>query len=382
MKKHLAVISSLILVGLFSNFSSAFAQVPGKSDLNSNFDYLAKGINIEGWFVGQYPISDKHLATFMCKDDIQRIKAMGFTHIRFPVEPDLIFDRHNPHKANPARLEILAAAVKMIQDTGLGVIVDMHPYDLSVKQKLASDDMYLKDFAEFWTTVAKRLSFVDNRRIFFETLNEPNFYRYTPDSVSRWRSVQNLLVSAIRKGAPRNTIIVKGSDWEGVDSLQKMGKLNDPNLVYSFHFYNMMEFTHQGSRWSSGPYRDLHDLPYPVSADCQERVKMLSSSARQAATFYCQSNFNSRQIEKEFVKAANWAKANNVKLYLGEFGVMRSNVSLSDRSRWISDVRALGEKYGMAWAIWEYNRVFSIVSQSDPTKIEPSIAKSLNLVKH
>jgi len=156
-------------------------------------------------------------------------------------------------------LGYLDAAVKMILDQGLAVILDIHP-DSDFKEKLATENEFVEQFADFWRALARHYATLDAENVFFEVLNEPEFRdRY------RWEGVQSKLAAAIREGAQAQTIIVAGANWSADNELLFIEPLRDPNIIYNFHFYDPHVFTHQGATWSTNYVHYLKDLPYQPS---------------------------------------------------------------------------------------------------------------------
>ena len=130
-------------------------------------------------------------------DDIALIKSMGFDHVRLGVNPQPMFTVGEANKIPADYLGDLDAAVKMILDHGLAVVIDLHP-ESDFKARLAKDDDFVEQFADFWRALAAHYSTWDAERLFLEILNEPEFTdRY------RWLGVQAKLAAAIREGAPR-----------------------------------------------------------------------------------------------------------------------------------------------------------------------------------
>ena len=154
-------------------------------------------------------------------------------------------------------LNELDAAIKMLLDQGLAVDIDMQA-DSAWKQRLATSDDFVEEYADFWRALARHWSALDPERVFFEILNEPELRdRY------RWSGVQSKLADAIRQGAPRHTIIATGAHWSDDDDLVFLEPLRDNNVIYTFHFYQPQIFTHQGATWSVNYWHYLKGVPYP-----------------------------------------------------------------------------------------------------------------------
>src|SRR5580698_5798491 len=248
----------------FRDYHSAFARA----------EKLKHGINISGWFAQVYDkrgYTPEHFQAWTTAEDIALIKSMGFDHVRLSVNPQPIFNDREPNKIPADYLASLDAAVKMILDHGLAVVIDLHP-ESDFKARLAKDDDFVERFADLWRALASHYSASDwdADRVFLEIMNEPEFSdRY------RWLGVQMKLAAAIREGAPALTIIAAGARWSDDDDLIFQEPLRDPNIIYNFHFYEPHIFTHQGATWGSNYWRWLRGLGYPSSPDSAERAAAL-----------------------------------------------------------------------------------------------------------
>jgi hypothetical protein len=363
---------------------SVAQQKPITSKRDQHFPYLAKGINLEGWFAGYgFQPTQAHVQSYLSLQDIRQIKSMGFTHVRLPVDPEFLLERSKSSKLDSENLKLLTQVIRLILSQNLAVVVDMHPND-SVKQQLATDNTYLQDFAVFWNSLAHELSQVNENKIFFEVLNEPHFQESTAHPATRWQTVQNYLVKYIRKGAPNNTIIITSYRWDNVSDVIPTGIPADSNTVYSIHFYEPLTFTHQGANWISPAHAGLQQLPYPESDEkIDQLIPKMPPASKKLAFDYQSSHFNQDSIRHMFLPVIRWAQQNNIKLYVSEFGVFKSKVDPVDRARWIQDVRRLCVQYGMGWSFWEYNHGFALMSQKGKIKVpDPIMLKALGFVKN
>src|SRR5438105_6846280 len=267
MRKLLLLFSLLLL---FVSFS-AVAQ-NNSSIAQQRARHLRHGINLSEWFAQVYDpkgYTKEHLVGWVTADDIALIKSMGFDHVRLSVNPEPMMRHNMADHLPPEYLGYLDAAVKMILDHGLAVVIDLHP-ESDLKVRLAKDDEFVEQFADFWRALARHYSTWDADRVFLEILNEPEFTdRY------RWLGVQVKLAAAIREGAPVHTIIAAGARWSDDDELVFQEPLRDSNIIYNFHFYEPHIFTHQGATWGAYYWHWLRALKYPSSPESAERVTAL-----------------------------------------------------------------------------------------------------------
>ncbi len=339
--------------------------------------HLRYGINLSEWFAQVYDpkgYAKEHFETWTTAQDIALIKAMNFDHVRLSVNPQPMF-RHNEADRIPADyLAYLDAAVKMILDQGLAVILDIHP-ESDFKQKLVADDSFVEQFEDFWRAFARHYSSTNPDLVFFEILNEPEFRdRY------RWEGVQSRLAAAIREGAPAHTIIAAGANWSADNELLFIEPLHDPNTIYNFHFYDPHIFTHQGATWTTNFQHYLADLPYPSTPENVRAAANLIPDAanRLAAIRYGFDRWNSARIDTEFDQVAAWGKRWNVPLTCNEFGVYRKTANPQSRAAWLSDVRTSLEKHNIGWTMWDYSGGFAVVvKQNGQSQVDDLTVRAL-----
>ena len=326
--------------------------------------HLRHGINLSHWFSQVFDpkgYTKEHFDTYDTAQDIALIKTMGFDHVRFTLNCDPMFRRGQADRIPSEYLAMVDAAIKLILDHNLNVIIDIHP-ESDFKQKLASDDSFVEQFEDYWRALAKHYSSLDPEKVFFEILNEPEFKdRY------RWMGVQARLARAIREGAPNHTIIAAGANWSSSNELLALEPLHDANVIYNFHFYDPHIFTHQGATWSTNFQHYLTNLPYPSTPQnvFVTRSQIPDPMNQQLVARYGLDRWDSDRIEAEIAEAAAWGKRWNVPLTCNEFGVYRGTSNPPDRAAWIHDVRTALEKYNIGWTMWDYAGGFSVVTRKD-----------------
>jgi endoglucanase len=326
--------------------------------------HLRRGINLSHWFAQVFDpkgYTKEHFDAYDTAQDIALIKSMGFDHVRFTLNCDPMFRRGQADQIPPEYLAMVDNSVKMILDQNLNIIIDIHP-ESDFKQKLAVDDNFVEQFADFWRALAKHYSALDPDKVFFEILNEPEF-----KDRHRWMGVQTHLARAIREGAPNHTIIAAGANWSSSNELLFLEPLRDANVIYNFHFYDPHIFTHQGATWSTNFQHYLTNLPYPSTP---ENVRAAEKEVpdpinRQTVARYGLDHWNAARIDAEIAQVAAWGKHWNVPITCNEFGVYRGTVYPNDRVLWLHDVRTTLEKYSIGWTMWDYAGGFSVAIRKD-----------------
>src|SRR5580698_4615257 len=350
-------------------FLTAQTPTSGSSSISSSVPamraaHLRRGINTSGWFAQVYDqrgYTKEHFQSWTTAQDIALIRSMGFDHVRLSVDPQAMMQSHRPDEIPAEYLGYLDAAVKLILAQGLAVVIDLHPGS-DFKARLAKDDSFVQELADFWRALARHYSTWDAERVFFEILNEPEMSdRY------RWYGVQAKLAAAIREGAPQHTMIAAGARWSNDDELVFLEPLRDSNVIYNFHFYEPHIFTHQGATWGAYSWHWVKRLHYPSSAESAAKVAASVPDAvdRLAVIRYGQEHWDAARIDAEITQVAEWARQRGVVVMCNEFGVYRDYADPRDREAWIHDVRTALEQRGMGWTMWDYSGNFGVVTQQN-----------------
>jgi aryl-phospho-beta-D-glucosidase BglC (GH1 family) len=273
---------------------------------------LKRCVNISRWF--RYPAEDSeaHYRGFITDADLDLIVSMGVTGVRLAVDPRFL------------HLSRLDEAVARMTRRGLVVVLDYHDESREIESGPAAEAELERTWAALAAHFGERTS---PSQVLLEIFNEPVF----DTNPAAWFPIRRRLVEVIRSAAPHHTIVAGGPNWSSLDGLLNSRPLGDDNVVYTFHFYEPFEFTHQGAPWVQGPLRDMSQVRYPE----------ISRSRRDVAT--------------RIRSAAAWGARYGVPVWAGEFGAYPAVAPAADRLRWLRDVRAALEQSRIGWAVWSYD---------------------------
>lgn len=343
---------------------------------------ISRSISIWRWFNRPEPEQIDHYVNYISDAELATIRKWGFTAIRLPVGTPFLFkDAASYGRLQPDRLKLLRAAIDRINAAGLAVIVDYHPRN-DVKKQLESDPQMVARTVDFWRQFAAFLSSTDPNKVMLELLNEPNFGNDT----AGWNDVAAQFAAAARQGAPRHTLLVSSAYYGSLEKLPELRPVPDSNVIYTVHMYEPMTFTSQGAAFLPG----LGGLTWPsTSPDCatemEKRIGSPSWMSRAGALVgqkrdpavrgqqYCASRWDEAKMDRQIADAAAWARAKNVPLWVGEFGVRAQDAPRPDRLRWLrAAVRAFSAQ-GLGWSLWSYDDCFGLsAKQICPTTLGPS----------
>ena len=343
--------------------------------------HLRRGINASEWFAqSASDYSAARTNRYTDAQDIALMARLGFDHVRLSI--DAVPLEQYPRGAGGLNDEFLGRldrAVDTMLADGLAVEIDLHPEDI-YKQQLRTSNDAVDRLTMLWRNLAAHYATRDPERVFFEILNEPEV-----NDPYRWAGIQARLAAAIRQAAPRHTLIATGPNYSGIADLLAMQPLADGNVIYTFHFYNPHEFTHQGAGWGVAWWGYTHGIPYPAADGAMPQLlaQLPDPASRFDLEQYWLDHWDARHIRLLIDEAAAWGRANQVPLICNEFGVYRDHSDAISRATWIHDVRTALEADGIGWAMWDYRGGFGVVFKQDgqPAEVDGAIVGALGLTR-
>jgi endoglucanase len=340
--------------------------------------HLRHGVNVGRFLDGTLQNADR-----CCKpEDIRLIKQMGFDHIRILVELGHRFDFTLSGTIAADSFTELDRIVGACVRVNMGVVLAIALDDDRFKDKLGKDDVFARQFVDFWRSFAKHYSSKEfpPELIFFEVKNEPGLNEKDLGD-AQWSGIQARLVAAIRDSTTKNTIIVTGAQNSDILGLLALPPLTDDRLIYVFHYYEPYSFTHQGEDWNESYAKFLmkQQVKYPyVAESARTAAEQVPDLTQRLFALHDMEGAARDRIESDFYIVAEWAKLHRVTVICDEFGVFRAHSDPKDRAQWILDVRTLLEKYGFGWSFWDYSSEAFGLSHA-PKQIDEPVVKALGM---
>ncbi len=316
---------------------------------------LARGINVGVW-TAETKLDAIHAAQVHPEPrDYRLIKALGLQHVRVSFDPAwLAGERLQP---DPARLAEMRRDLLQMRDSGLLIVLSMQPAS-AFKQRLGADAALRRNTAALWQTLATALADFTPEQIAYELLNEPELA-----DAAQVRELLESLAAGIRKAAPRHVLVLQGPRFSDVEDLVRLQPLTDRNVVYSFHFYEPKNFTHQGVTYGWPMWALLGNLPYPSSPEAVEpALEFMTFEALEHARYYGEQRWDRAKLAAAIAPAAAWARQHGVVLWCSEFGAYRYRTQAQHRAAWLRDTRGLLEERDIGWTLWDYAGYFGLVS--------------------
>ena len=287
-----------------------------------------KGVNLGGWF-SQCDYSEERLNNFITEADFEKIAALGFDHVRIPIDYNVI---QNPDGTmRPDGLGRIDAALALCDKYGLKAVLDLHKtpgYSFDAGEKEAGffeSESYQERFYWIWETLAEWFAGMSDR-VAFELLNEVTEARFLP----AWKHISRECVRRIRFFAPDTIILLGSYNWNSARTVPELDAPYDDKMVYNFHFYEPHVFTHQGAYW----------MPELQNTRCS----------------YADCGASEQWFEDFLAPAIEKANKENCELYCGEFGVI-DVVPPEEAVKWFRDLHKVFARHGIAHAVWSWKQM-------------------------
>ncbi len=288
-----------------------------------------KGINLGGW-LSQCDYSEDRLNNFIKEEDIATIASWGLDHVRIPIDYNVLENEDGTYKEDGfARI---TTALEWCRKYNLNTVLDLHKtagfsFDFGEKEDGFFDSDKLQErFYLLWEQIAKRFG-NDPEHIAFELLNEVTAKEY----IDTWNRISNECIKRVRVYAPQTMILVGSYYNNSACAVKDLADPYDENVIFNFHCYDPLEFTHQGAYWVPSLDRD---------------ARLTHDECKITPAFF----------DDFFASAIAKAKECNTTLYCGEYGVI-DVVSPEETIKWYKDINSIFEKYGISRSAWSYKEM-------------------------
>lgn len=314
------------------------------------FEGYEKGINLGGW-LSQCVHTVEHYESFITEKDFEELSRWGIDHVRVPVDYNLLEDEKGVPTAYG--MGYLERAAEWSGRYHLRMVLDLHKtsgysFDSGEGESGFFESGELQErFYRLWERLAEAFG-RDSGRIAFEILNEV----VDPACCDKWNEIAETCVRRIRAIAP-DTYILFGGYWNNsVEALPDLAMPFDDRIVYNFHCYEPLVFTHQGAHWLEGMPRDFRVRYGEIS----EKAPKVEEKLGQHSGFALDQPVTADTFSKFFARAVQVAEERNVPLYCGEYGVI-DLADVQSTLEWYRDIHSAFQKYGIARAAWSWKQM-------------------------
>lgn len=368
MKRIIIVITLLlgtILVSEYDKGARTLAQSSQSQEqvvqLNK-FEGFETGVGIGGWLTNykrfnvlpenrrlQLSIGDfEHFESYITEDDVKQIASWGVQCVRLGFDQIVVEESAGVYRE---RIFVLIDQfIRQCQKHRLNVVLNLHKAvgnycDIQEKTELLDDPELQDRFVLLWLAFEKR--YANNPDVAFELLNEVR--NVDPQ---KWNDLAERTIAAIRELNPYRKIIVGSTSWNSPDTLKDLRLYDDPNVIYTFHFYEPFSFTHQQGVLQPDPLYYNRKMAYPSDVEPYRDYERYVVNNPDPYP-----NFD--KIDKNWMKARLQPAIDFIKshpdkiLWLGEFGTIR-HCKLEYRENWMEDLISIAKDHGIPYCVWNY----------------------------
>lgn len=320
---------------------------------------LKRGVNLANCWDAPPPYS---WGIRFTPEDIDRIAAEGFDHIRVPVA----WHFHLQPGANglviaPALLSDLEPVLRRAFDKKLHVLLDWHHFN----DFTTAPADHRERFIAGWQAITRHFKSWPPG-LFYELLNEPNGALTTELA----NPIYQQTIAAIREIDPDRFIVVSPGQWGQVGELDKLRLPDaDERLIVTIHCYEPFHFTHQGAAWTG--FQNLRGIvypgppatPYQLPAALRDNAGVRSFVDGYNTLPGEQNPSSARGVRETLDAARAWSQHCGRPIHLGEFGNHKVGDHAS-RARHLRDVRTLAEARQIPWTLWDWKASFAYWDQT------------------
>jgi len=186
--------------------------------------------------------------------DFGRVRAMGMNAVRFYMYAGTFEDARAPGVYKEAGWRWLDDNLAWARRHGVYLILNMHVppggfQSMGEGRKLWDEPANQDRLVALWRAIAARYA-KEPMIAGYDLLNEPGVTR----SKAQWQALATRIAKAIREVDAQHILIVErvnsvAKQWTN-DADMNFFLVDDPNVVYTFHFYEPFDYTHQGAAWA------------------------------------------------------------------------------------------------------------------------------------
>lgn len=335
------------------------ANPPGQSKRFAGFEH---GMGIGGWLTNYKrfnvlpdkwkltlsPGDYEHFETYITKDDVRNIASFGTDHIRLGF--DQIVLEEKPYVYRERTFRLIDRFIAWCRQCRVNVVLNLHKAignycDVPSPVALLDDAELQNRFVAFWVAFERR--YHDDGGVVFELLNEVKDV-----DPKAWNALAARTIREIRKLNPARKIVVGSTCWNSCSKLKDLQLFDDENVIYTFHFYDPFEFTHQRGVLQAGPLYYNRKMPYPSGMERYRDYKRFVGGSDAGYARFQRMDIGTLRAWMQ--PAFDFVKAHPDKiLWCGEFGTIR-HCDIAFRENWMNDVILLLKEHGIPYCVWNY----------------------------
>lgn len=369
-------ILSLGIAAIFASCNSDQKETKKADSTITNSEHtflLENGVNVSHW-LSQSPLRGEERRNLITKKDFDSIAAMGFDHVRIPIDEEQMYDENM--NRNEEAFTLLNNAIKWSIENQLRVIVDLHIVrshhfndENATPNTLFQDKEAQEKVYSIWADLQKDLRKYPTDSVAYEFLNEPK-----APTCNQWNEMVGKFINRIRKEEPNRYLVIGSNWWNSPGTIDSLSiPENEKNVILSFHFYTPALITHYRAPWNDETnfYTGKVDYPGQIIKDttCFEKYTEEQRMKLRRQNF----NVEIDSLYPFLAKLTQFTDSLGVQLNCGEFGAYPYYIDKETRLRWYNDVVGAFNKYNISSTHWCYKGDFPVVNEDGSANELPAI---------
>lgn len=288
--------------------------------------------------------------------DMRDMRALGARLVRFQIIRNWLSADDNQDLADYAawvdsRLDNLVDVLRWAETLDMKVAVDLHVVpggrNADREENMYHDARWVNAYVETWRRIATR--FNGHPALYgYDLINEPT--QRSPGEVASYWGVQRMAAEAIRAIDRDTAIIVESAGAAGAGTFSYLSPLAMDNVIYQFHIYSPLEFTHQGAL----SYPSLPNVSWPAPSR----------------------GWDAGYLRNCVKRVREFQLKHKCRIFVGEFAAI---AWAGGADRWLRDCIDIFEEYGWDWAYhafrasyeWDVEREGPVATQMVPVAMTP-----------
>lgn len=201
--------------------------------------------------------------------DFLRVKNMGMNVIRFYLNYKTFESDNHPYQYKQSGWNWLDLNISWAEKHGIYLILNMHVPQGGFQSQGNGDALWNNQenqnrLAALWQAIADRYK-EEPQIIGYGLINEP----VPTNHISQWQQLAERLSTQIRVVDQNHLLFVERANFvkgQAETEAYNFPTINDPNVVYEFHLYDPIRYTHQLFPWAypadGGSYPDESTLQF------------------------------------------------------------------------------------------------------------------------
>lgn len=262
----LSLILALVLISCRKNvggidaFQKTFLHQSGRNivDSNNNIVYL-RGITFgnQVWSDVEIPLTDHS------EVDFERVKEMNMNVVRFFMNYKTFEDDATPFQYKQSGWDWIDKNIAWAKKNNIYLILNMHVPQGGYQSQGDGDALWndvenQNRLTALWEAIASRYA-NEHQVAGYGLLNEP----VPTNSIQQWQHLAQRIVDTIRSVDKNHILFIENANYikgtTETDPDVNFPFISDKNLVYEFHFYDPLSYTHQLSEITD--YKDGGTYP-------------------------------------------------------------------------------------------------------------------------